>query len=95
MTSIYHMNNGVLEMTHYCSAGNQPHFKATSASTPEKIEFECVGNGGNMKSENDMHIHHVLFMIPADDHFTSAWSGNSGGKSAGPPLKFEVQRKAK
>src|SRR5205807_2299951 len=39
MTSIYHLDNGNLVMTHYCSIGNQPHFKATQASTASKMEF--------------------------------------------------------
>src|SRR6266550_1348500 len=63
MVSIYYMDGDNLVMTHYCSMGNQPHLKATAGSTPSKIEFVCSGKGGNMKSENDMHIHHALFTL--------------------------------
>ena len=28
MTSVYHMDNGALRMTHYCGAGNQPRLRA-------------------------------------------------------------------
>ena len=94
MTSIYHLDNGSLVMTHYCSIGNQPHLKATKDSTASKMEFEYVGGGGNMKSENDMHIHHLLVTFLSDDHFTQEWSANKDGKPAGPAAKFESYRKA-
>src|SRR5260221_3894568 len=93
MTSIYHLDNGSLVMTHYCSLGNQPRLRATRASTASKMEFECVGSGGNMKSENDMHIHHLVFTFLSDDHFTQEWSANKDGKQAGTADKFESFRK--
>ena len=94
MTSIYHLDNDSLVMTHYCSLGNQPHLRATKASTASKMEFECIGGGGNMKSENDMHIHHLVFTFLSDDHFTQEWSANKDGKQAGSADKFESYRKA-
>jgi hypothetical protein len=94
MTSIYHLDNGNLVMTHYCSLGNQPHLRATKASTPSKMEFECVGGGGNMKSENDMHIHHLVFTFQSDNHFTQEWSANKNGKLAGSADTFEAYRKS-
>jgi len=94
MTSIYHIDNGNLVMTHYCSLGNQPHLRATKASTASKMEFECIGSGGNMKSENDMHIHHLVLTFLSDEHFTQEWAANKDGKQAGPADKFEAYRKA-
>ncbi len=95
MTSIYHLDNGNLVMTHYCAIGNQPHLKATAASSPTKMEFDCIGGGGNMKSENDMHIHHLVINVLSDDHIVAEWSANSNGKQAGAADKFEYYRKAK
>ena len=96
MTSIYHMDNGSIGMTHYCSMGNQPYLKSTAASTPTKLEFICTGErGGNMKSENDMHIHHVIFNLTSSDKFTAVWSANSGGKPSAGDEKFDVHRKKK
>jgi len=94
MTSMYNLDNGNLVMTHYCSLGNQPHLRATTASTASKMEFECAGGGGNMKSENDMHIHHLVFTFLSDDHFTQEWSANKDGKQTGAAEKFEYYRKA-
>ncbi len=93
MTSIYHLDNGNLVMTHYCSIGNQPHLRATKASTASKMEFQCTGGGGNMKSENDMHIHHLVLTFLSDDHFTQEWSANKDGKQTGTADKFEAYRK--
>ena len=93
MTSIYHLDNGNLVMTHYCSLGNQPHLRATQASTTSKMEFECAGGGGNMKSENDMHIHHLVITFLSDEHFTQEWSANKDGKQVGAADKFEAYRK--
>ena len=95
MTSVYHLDNGSLVMTHYCSIGNQPHFRATKASTASRMEFECVGGGGNMKSENDMHIHHLVFTFVSDDHIIQEWAANKDGKQLGAADKFESYRKAK
>jgi hypothetical protein len=94
MTSIYHLDNGSLAMTHYCSIGNQPHLKATMASTATKMEFECIGGGGNMKSESDFHIHHLVLTFLSDDHFTAEWAANKDGKQLGSADKFEYYRKA-
>ena len=93
MTSIYSLDNGNLVMTHYCSLGNQPHLMATKSSTAARMEFECSGGGGNMKSENDLHIHHLVTTVLSDDHFTQEWSANKDGKSTGPADKFDSYRK--
>jgi hypothetical protein len=94
MTSIYTLDNGSLVMTHFCSMGNQPHLKATAASTPSKMEFECIGGGGNMKSENDYHIHHLLFTFLSDNHFTQEWAANKDGKQEGAAETYDSYRKA-
>ena len=94
MTSIYTLDNGNLVMTHFCSMGNQPHLKATAASTPSKMEFVCIGGGGNMKSENDYHIHHLVFTFLSDNHFTQQWAANKDGKQEGAADTYDSYRKA-
>jgi len=59
------------------------------------MEFDCTGGGGNMKSENDMHIHHLVINVLSDDHIVAEWSANSNGKQAGAADKFEYYRKTK
>jgi hypothetical protein len=92
MITIYTVDGDNLVLTHYCALGNQPHLKATTASTPSKMEFKCAG-GGNMKSENDMHMHHAEFAFTSNDKFTSRWSAFKDGKPAGHEATFEVHRK--
>ena len=38
------------------------------------------------------HIHHALFTLTEDDHFTTSWGANKDGKSAGDSL-FTFNRK--
>ena len=93
MLTLYTMDGDKLVLTHYCSLGNQPRMKATESSTPSKIVFECAG-GGNMKSESDMHMHHLVLNVQSADHIISEWSLYKDGKSAGHEAKFDVRRKA-
>ena len=91
MVTMYHLDGDSLVLTHYCAVGNQPKLKATEASTPNKIEFKCAG-GTNMKSHDDMHMHHAVFTFPSADKFVSSWTGVEKGKP-GHAIKFEVKRK--
>ena len=93
MVTLYHLDNGSLVLTHYCALGNQPHLKATEASTPSKMEFTCIG-GGNMKSESDMHMHHADVTIKDADHVVTHWAAYKDGKPAGHEVSFEVHRKS-
>ncbi len=91
MVTVYHMDGPALMLTHYCAVGNQPRMKATAASTPAKIEFKCVGVS-NVKSHNDMHMHHGLFTFQSDDSMVTEWTGVDKGKP-GHAVKFSVKRK--
>ena len=92
MITLYHMDGDSLTLTHYCAVGNQPRMKATPASTPAKMEFKCVG-GSNMKSHDDMHMHHAVLSFPADDKFQAAWTAFEKGKQSPHSVKFDVTRK--
>lgn len=94
MVTLYHMDGDNLVLTHYCGLGNQPHMRATDASTPEKIFFECSGEGGNMKSHEDMHMHALKLTLAGRDHLLAEWTLSSGGKP-GHEAKFDVRRKSK
>ncbi len=91
MMTMYHMDGSSLVLTHYCHMGNEPHMKATIASTPSKILFEWAG-GGNMKSEQDTHMH-ALKITPIDkNHLVAEWTLAQNGKP-GFKAKFDVHRK--
>src|SRR3954466_3660786 len=43
MTTVYHLDNGALRMTHYCGAGNQPRLKAEGAdASADTVRFTFV-----------------------------------------------------
>jgi hypothetical protein len=91
MVTIYHLDGPGLVMTHYCALGNQPHLKATAASTPDKIVFDC-DSVGNAKSHNDMHMHHLTIVTKDASHLESEWQAAQDGKP-GMTAKFKVHRK--
>lgn len=77
--SMFRLDGGHLEMTHYCDAGNQPHFVATVSPDGKTFTFDFVsvdnlhpGQGGRMQ--------HVVFTIVDADHHTELWqfAGESG-----------------
>src|SRR5690349_3085654 len=42
MTTVYFMNHGQLEMTHYCVMGNQPHMRMVPSTRPNMVVFDFV-----------------------------------------------------
>ncbi len=92
MVSMYHMDGKALVMTHYCSAGNQPHLRLNeSKSTPAEFVFDFVG-GTNLDPERDVHIHGLVLRIMGADRIEAEWTGYKDGKKADTTL-FLVTRK--
>lgn len=90
MVTIYHLDGPSLVMTHYCALGNQPHLKASAASMPDKIQFECV-SVGNAKSHREMHMHHLTLVSKDAGHLEAEWQAAQDGKP-GMTAKFLVHR---
>jgi hypothetical protein len=56
MTTVYHLDNGALRMTHYCGAGNQPRLKAEGAdSSADTVRFSFV-DATNLASPAAPHV---------------------------------------
>jgi hypothetical protein len=82
MVSMYHMDGPALLMTHYCSAGNQPHMRLNeSKSTPAEFVFDFVG-GTNLDPARDEHIHGLVLRIKSDSQLEAEWTGYKDGKKA-------------
>lgn len=92
MVTMYHMDGDNLVMSHYCVLGNQPQMKAEPSKDAKTITFTCNGHGGNMKSENDMHMHSEVITFVDDNHIKTAWTMYVDGKR-GDDHKFELTRK--
>ena len=83
MLTVYHLDGDRLVLTHYCSAGNQPHMQA-EAFDPEsnQLVFNFAG-GGSLSDPNTGHMHNVAIKFLSADAFASKWSFQENGK-----LKF-------
>ena len=80
MLTIYHMDNGDLRLTHYCSAGNQPRMRAASVSPDAReILFEFV-DVTNLKGATDGYINSLTLTIQNNNHITQKWGWFESGK---------------
>jgi hypothetical protein len=90
MISMYHLADGQLVMTHYCSAGNQPRLKLdTKASTADKLVFAFDG-GSNLDPAKDGHVHAGTLTLGAEA-IKADWSFWAAGKEAGHNV-FDLER---
>lgn len=93
MITVYHMDDGTLMMTHYCSAGNQPRMKGTVAGQDERrIDFVFV-EGTNIKStHSNGHMQSMSIFLKDNDHVEQTWTFRKDGKDeAG---TFQLTRKS-
>jgi len=80
MITVYSLNGGQLELTHYCMAKNQPHMRASSYDPRSgDLQFEFV-DAGNLASPADGHMHTAHFRFVDDQHFSSEWQFYQDGK---------------
>jgi hypothetical protein len=82
MTTAYHMDNGVLRMTHFCGVGNQPRLKATSYD-PEKgiINFEFV-DATNLSTPDAPHVNGFRLMFESQDQIQLQFTFVAKGKES-------------
>lgn len=91
MINMYHMVDGELVATHYCSSGNQPRFKLDVAkSTPTELVFAFDG-GTNFDPAKDTYVRagKLSFM---DGKLVENWTFYGGGKETGTAV-FKLGRK--
>src|SRR4051812_6029384 len=80
MTSVYHMDNGVLRLTHYCAAQNQPRLKAKRVEA-NAVDFAFV-DATNMKSPDAPHVNGLEWRMVDADHVTLTFLFDAGGKQS-------------
>ena len=61
MTTVYHLDNGILVGNHYCQLQNQPKLTAVTSETEGDLHFLCGGKVGNTQSHDELHMHGVHF----------------------------------
>ena len=80
MLTVYHLDGNRLVLTHYCTAGNQPHMQAEAYDpASNQIQFDFAG-GGNLANPNAGHMHNVAFKFASADQFTANWTFQVNGK---------------
>jgi hypothetical protein len=86
--TMFYLEGGRLELTHYCDAGNRPRMVAKASSDGEKIEFEFLDVKGNMEHG---HMHGAGFTIVDEDQHTEDWTFMRGDK----PVRARVALRRK
>jgi hypothetical protein len=73
MTTIYYLNGDHVQLTHYCMAGNQPTMRGTYAPDTKTLTFDFVA-ATNMKTPDDGHMHHAVYVFLDNDHMKQTWT---------------------
>ncbi len=81
MTTLYYLDGDQMKLTHYCMAGNQPTMKGSYAPETKTITFDFVG-ATNLKSADDGHMHHAVYVFIDNDHFKTTWTFRKDQKDA-------------
>jgi hypothetical protein len=89
MLTVYHLDSDRLLLTHYCSAGNQPHMQAENFdAASNELRFIFV-DATNLANENAGHMHRAVFRFNGADDVTQEWTWYQDGKvSFSEPLKY-------
>lgn len=78
MVTMFHMDKAELLATHYCSAHNQPRFRAVPSSEPKQVAFEFT-DGTNIRP-GDGYMRRLAITFVDADHHNEAWGYDSKGK---------------
>jgi hypothetical protein len=82
MLTVYHLDGDRLVLTHYCTAGNQPHMQAEAYDpASNEVVFRFAG-GGSLSNPNAGHMHNASFKITSADAFTTNWTFQKDGKAS-------------
>jgi len=80
MLTVYHLDGNRLVLTHYCTAGNQPHMQAEAYNPAgNQLAFNFAG-GGNLSDTNAGHMHSAVLKFVSADAFTASWTFQENGK---------------
>ena len=81
MTTLYYLDGGQVQLTHYCMAGNQPTMRGSYAPETKTLTFDFVG-ATNLKSPDDGHMHHAVYVFVDNDHIKQTWTFRKNQKDA-------------
>src|SRR5215813_5846526 len=73
MTTVYYLDGDHVRLTHYCMAGNQPTMRGTYSPETKTMTFDFVGVT-NLKSPDEGHMHHAVYVFLDDNHIKETWT---------------------
>ncbi len=80
MTTVYHLADEELRLTHYCSYRNQPRLVATSVRDDGRtIEFELV-DVTNLSRSGNRYTHKMIVSLPDEDPASITFVGLDDGQ---------------
>ena len=80
MASVYHMDNGNLMLTHYCSAGNQPRMRAVAYDPAEgSVKFDFI-DVTNLSGPSAYHTRELEILFQDKDHIQLRFIGQEEGE---------------
>jgi hypothetical protein len=93
MVTAYYVDGNHLVLTHYCSAGNQPHMQVQAFDPASNvIRFDFTG-ATNLANAGDAHMHNAQITFVDSDTFNAAWTLYKDGKVAFTvPMQFHRVR---
>ena len=91
MSTVYHLADDSLQLTHYCSFMNQPRLRATSVSPDgNTLEFSFI-DVTNLERSGDRYTYRMLLKFPAPGKVSVSYIGLIEGEEAG-DLTVELER---
>lgn len=76
--TMFFVDNGQLNLVHYCDAGNRPHMIGKSSPDGKTVEFEFHDLSG---SDENGHMFHVVFTLIDANHHSEDWTYKMGDQS--------------
>lgn len=86
--TMFYLDDGALELRHYCDAGNRPRMRGTASPDGKKLEYEFLDVAGDLHYG---HMHHVVFTFGDENHHAEEWTFMRGSKAF--KARVELHRK--
>ena len=91
MITVFTLDGADLIATHYCSGGNQPHYRFKASTQPDQVAMDFDG-GTSLDVSKDGFIHDVRYDLSTDGKVRAELTNYAKGKAAG-KIQFDVERK--
>ncbi len=93
MVTVYYLDGNRLVLTHYCTAGNQPHMQAAAFEPGSNLIRFDFASATNLASPGAGHMHSAQIKFLGPDAFNADWTFYKDGKPAfTEPIQFHRVR---